>query len=53
MIAETENRVRKVWIISIYHEEIETDSIENYLKSKDKSYYIDVTTGEIVGGSKI
>ena len=53
MIAETENRVRKVWIISIYHEEFETENIESYLKSKDKSYYIDVTTGEIVGGSKV
>ena len=37
---------RKVWIVSIYHSEKKTDNVENYLKSKDKAYFIDTTTGE-------
>lgn len=44
---------RKVWIVSIYHSEKKTDNVENYLKSKDKAYFIDTTTGEIIGGTKI
>ena len=53
IITESENRVRKVWIISIYHEEFKTNDVESYLKSKNKSYYIDDTTGEIIGGYKM
>ena len=53
IITESENRVRKVWIISIYHEEFKTNDVESYLKSKNKSYYIDATTGEIIGGYKM
>lgn len=50
----TENRVRKVWVVTIIY------NIPNTVNKYDKSYnineeqfsyYIDVTTGEIIGGS--
>ena len=49
------NKVRKVWIISIIHKnkEIKKRTNMDILKSKDKAYYIDITTGEILGGEKI
>ena len=46
-------KARKVWIVSIYHKENKMDNVEEYLKSKDKAYFIDATTGEIIGGIKI
>lgn len=49
------NKVRKVWIVNIFHKNQEIDKITDMdvLKAKDKSYYIDATTGEILGGRKI
>lgn len=53
---ETENVRRRVWKVTIKHEEIERDlknasSITEYIKKYcDKDYYIDATTGEIIGG---
>ena len=51
----TESKIRKVWIINIYHKNQEIKKITDMdiLKSKDKAYYIDITTGEILGGEKI
>ena len=51
----TELKIRKVWIINIYHKNQEIKKITDMdiLKSKDKAYYIDITTGEILGGEKI
>ena len=54
-IAIKENNTRKVWMINIYHKNQEIKKITDMdiLKSKDKAYYIDITTGEILGGEKI
>lgn len=45
---------RNVWIVKIEHEKensiIEFESTENYKKYANKYYYVDVTTGEIIGG---
>ena len=46
-------KARKVWIVSIYHKENKMANVEEYLQSKDKAYFIDATTGEIIGGIKI
>ena len=50
-----DKKIRKVWIINIYHKNQEIKKITDMdiLKSKDKAYYIDITTGEILGGEKI
>ena len=50
-----DKKIRKVWIINIYHKDQEIKKITDMdiLKSKDKAYYIDITTGEILGGEKI
>ena len=53
MINVNANIIRNVWIISIKHEGVENKNIEDYLKGKSKEYYIDITTGEIIGGNKI
>lgn len=42
---ETEGRVRKVWVVVIEYEKQEKGKLPLY------SYYIDSTTGEIIGGS--
>ena len=50
-----DNKIRKVWIISIIHgnNEITINNNIDILKSLDKKYYIDITTGEILGGEQI
>ena len=51
-IANTSD-ARQVWIVSVKHnKEISTNIIDN-LKEKNKEYYIDVTTKEILGGKEI
>ena len=50
---ENSNIVINVWIITIKHEEENTTDVDEYLKGKNKQYYIDSTTGEIIGGKKI
>lgn len=52
-IIETENTIRNVWIVKIKHHNIINKEVENYYKGKDKEYYIDITTGEIIGGKII
>lgn len=42
--------IRNVWIIKIKHEEKLNTTVKDYLLGTDKQYYIDVTTGEIIGG---
>ena len=44
--------IRNVWIIKINHEEELNTTVEDYLLGSDKQYYIDVTTGEIIGGKQ-
>ncbi len=48
---KTETRTRKVWIVSIEHNDdiLYNDHIE-FLRKSNKKYYIDATTGEIIGG---
>lgn len=49
----SENIVRNVWIIQIKHNATSTENMIEYLKGKDKEYYVDITTGEIIGGNTI
>ena len=42
---ETEGRVRKVWVVVIEYEKREKETLPVY------SYYVDSTTGEIIGGA--
>lgn len=44
---------RNVWIVAIEHKGKENETIEEYLKGKDKEYYVDISTGEILGGKKL
>ncbi len=47
---QTENRVRRVWVVSFnYGEEEGTDVVTRYAKGT-YSYFVDATTGEIIGG---
>ena len=51
---KTENIARKVWKIKIEHNVDDKDYIENYNKyikeGMSKFYFVDATTGEIIGG---
>ena len=53
-IYKIDNVIRNVWIIKLEHKKdnyfLEYDSFENYKKYADTYYYVDVTTGEIIGG---
>lgn len=53
-IYQIDDVIRNVWIIKVEHKKendfLEYDSLENYKKYADKYYYVDVTTGEIIGG---
>lgn len=42
---KVDNRVRKVWEVTIYYDYYKYDYPERYV------YYVDATTGEIIGGS--
>lgn len=52
-ISKSENIIRNVWIIQIKHNEIDNKDLIKYFKGKDKEYYIDITTGKIIGGKRI
>ena len=43
---KVEDRVRKVWEVTIYYDHYEFDYPERYV------YFVDTTTGEIIGGDK-
>lgn len=48
------NEARQVWIISIHHKnEGKEINDAQRLKGKNKEYYVDVTTKEIIGGKRI
>ena len=40
----TEERVRKVWIVTLKYDKIKEGELSGY------SYFVDATTGEIIGG---
>lgn len=48
----TENISRKVWIVTVKHKELDFSILNNLslYKQLDKSYFIDCTTGKIIGG---
>lgn len=53
---DIENKIRKVWKVLVRHDRKEDESMYNnynqYIKTNyNKEYYIDVTTGEIIGGN--
>ena len=50
----TELKIRKVWMITVKHNELYEKGISymQYLKQSDKIYYVDITTGEIIGGKE-
>lgn len=53
IIYKIDNISRNVWIVRIKHNERENMKFENsieYSRQMDKKYFIDVTTGEIIGG---
>lgn len=50
---ETDNIVRNVWIVKIEHNYTNENEIDSFYKGINKEYYIDITTGEIIGGKKI
>ena len=48
---QTEERIRRVWVVSFnYGEEPGTDVVTRYAKGT-YSYFVDATTGEIIGGT--
>lgn len=48
-----EKLARNVWMVEIKHGEIEAKANEEYLKEQNKVYYVDITTGEIIGGNEL
>ena len=50
-IYQQEMIYRNVWMVEIKHEKSSASS-DNFQRLRDKSkiYYIDITTGEIIGG---
>lgn len=46
----TENRARKVWAVNIHYKKGEPDP-NNENKYNTKSIFVDVTTGEVIGGA--
>ncbi len=50
-ITETSNIVRNVWIVEIFHNKKNNIDTENLIKGLNKEYYVDLTTGEIIGGN--
>lgn len=53
-INQNSSIIRKVWLIEIKHlsNNITTNNVQEFLAGRDKIYYIDITTGEILGGEK-
>lgn len=50
LISNNTREIRNVWKVKIKHKSDVTSNVNEYLKGVDKQYYIDITTGEIIGG---
>ena len=52
LVNKVDKIIRNVWVVKIKHVEDNSDvnNSKDYLRGADKQYYIDVTTGEIIGG---
>lgn len=46
---ETEERIRKVWVVVLEYRDEETNIVNAVIKGQ-YSYFVDATTGEIIGG---
>lgn len=53
---KTENKIRNVWVVKIKHNDDNADytlpELERQKRYMSKKYYIDATTGEIIGGEQ-
>lgn len=50
VVYDTENRIRTVWVVVFEYGDEDADIVERVAKGQ-YSYYVDATTGEIIGGS--
>ena len=50
VVYDTENRIRTVWVVVFEYGDEEANIVERVAKGQ-YSYYVDATTGEIIGGS--
>ena len=50
VVYDTENRIRTVWVVVLEYGDEDADIVERVAKGQ-YSYYVDATTGEIIGGS--
>lgn len=48
---QTEERVRRVWVVCLTYGDTENTDIVNKVAKGQFTYYVDATTGEIIGGS--
>ncbi len=48
---KTEERVRRVWVVGLIYGDTENTGIVNKVARGQFTYYVDATTGEIIGGS--
>ena len=51
IIYRTDSYIRKVWMVTIEYDTLNKDNTNVY--DEYYTYYIDVTTGEIIGGNPI
>ena len=55
-IVDADTRIRKVWLVNVSHkninENLDAFSMNERLKRSNKMFYIDSTTGEILGGER-
>lgn len=58
MSVKTENRIRNVWVVKIEHEKEPKNkdntlsNVESIKRYMSKKYFVDATTGEIIGGDQ-
>lgn len=48
---KTEDRVRRVWVVSFNYGDMEGEDVVTRYAKEAYSYFVDTTTGEIIGGS--
>ena len=49
IVYETDERIRKVWVVVLEYEDEDADIVNRVVKGQ-YSYFVDATTGEIIGG---
>lgn len=53
VILRNSNIERNIWIVTIKHIINDFKNVSNFFKAEDKEYFIDITTGEIIGGKRL